>query len=125
MLENIKTPKILKEEALEVVNTISFEELEEFNYDGTNFLLMTFTQEELEQNPENEREDVFFSASTEIDGWDIYILDSLSVEEKKRRIFHEIIECDLISQGFETNAHTKARQVEEEVFGKRGESQKY
>ncbi|MDP1689497.1 MAG: hypothetical protein Q8L47_05245, partial [bacterium] len=49
----------------------------------------------------------------------IYILETLPVEEKKRRLFHEIIEADLQRQGFGNDAHNITLKTEIEVFGER------
>ncbi len=115
--EKTKEPEILKDEALRTVSNLKFEDFESFSYHNINFLLILVTKEDI-SGPGNQ-EEIFLSASTATRGFDIYMLDTLSIEDKKRRIFHEIIEADLRKQGFGEGSHELALKTEVDIFGER------
>lgn len=118
--ENLEQQEISKDDALKIVNALKFDDYELFSYEGIHFLIILCRQDEIDSD-EN-KEEVFFAQSTAIDGFDIYVLDSLSTEEKRRRVLHEVIEASLIKQGFDNKtAHGSALKVELDVFGKRTE----
>src|SRR3989338_2880294 len=96
--EKIRQPEINHDAILSVINNLSFEHYEQFQYNGVNFLLI-FDKEE---DSSKEIDGAEYFASTAIDGFDIYLLETLSREQKKRRIFHEILEIDLLRQGYDT-----------------------
>lgn len=69
---------------------------------------------------EAEDANTFFSRSTQIDGYDIYISPKLSKEQMKRQLFHEILEIFLNEQGLpDTDVHQLALNEEEKIFGER------
>lgn len=119
MSEKIKDPEIKKEELLNVINKLEFIYGEEFEFNGSMFNLIMLNQEDVDSDPD--KEEVFYSASTENKGaWDIYILETLSREKRDRFLFHEILECNLEDQGFDQPLiHNLSRKIEEETFGNR------
>lgn len=119
MSEQISTPEIKTGELLKVVDGLSFEYGERFTFNESRYLLLLCTQEEVDSG--EPREEVFYSASTaDPGGWDIYMLETLSESDKKRRMFHEILECNLVDRGFQQKlSHELARKAEEETFGPR------
>lgn len=116
--KNTKVPEILKGEALKVVEDLKFEDFEEFKYNKTKFLLILISAEDFSNS--SNKEEVFISASTSTRGYDIYMLETIPKEDKKRIIFHEIIEADLRKQGLGESSHDLAKKTEIEVFGERG-----
>ncbi len=78
-----------------VISGLQFEEYEKFEFDGKNFLLLFFSLEQ-----KNENGDVWFSASTEIEGVDVYLLETLAREEMEKKLFHEVLEAWAQSNGF-------------------------
>lgn len=112
--QNIK-PEIYIQELLEIVDKIKFEYGEKINYNWTNFLLLLDTKEEAGlESPAS------FFYSTEIDGFDIYIKETLSLETRKRVLFHQILNANLLSQGLSLDeAHNIAKIEEEKIFDSR------
>lgn len=107
-----------------VVEKLKFRNYEEFEFDGVGFLpiLTKPTQADL-KDPKahvNSQSPAVFHASTAIDGYDIYIIRSLSRGEKRRMVFHEAFEASLLARGFdEDEAHAPTLIEEEKHFGKR------
>lgn len=115
-LEKIKQPEINAETIINVIENLKFEDYEQFEYNGTNFLLIFDKEGESPQ----EVDGVEYFASTKIDGFDIYLLETLPKKEQKRRLFHEILECNLLGQGLDTRtAHEIATKNEQKIFGER------
>ena len=111
-IENFKTPDIHSEQLLQIIEQVKWEDMEELEYNGTNFLLF-FSDKTSESDGHS---DAVFHASSIAD-FDIYILRSLSVQEKKRRLFHEVIEANLRKQGFNNReAHALAEAEEKKIF---------
>ncbi|MDP3948504.1 MAG: hypothetical protein Q8Q17_00990 [bacterium] len=113
--EKTKVPEIRSKELLDFVNNLQLDDYMEFSFNGSNFLLVYTTEEDVEKDGE----DAWHHTSTAIDGSDIYILDTLPLEAKKRRLFHEILECNLADQGFSKEAHKIAMDEEQKNFGNR------
>lgn len=109
-----KMPEIKSRELLHLINSLPLEHYGQFSFNGVGYTLLFFDKEELEGD-----DIAWNSASTAIEGGrDIYILETLSEEEKRKKIFHEILESDLYRQGFEMGqCHDIAARVDEEVFG--------
>lgn len=113
-----KEPEIRIDELLSVIDNIRWENGFEFSYNGTSFLLFLLTPEEHEQNESNEEAEYF--ESTGKVGWDIYFLETLSAEKRRKKLFHEIVECNLRDQKFSNSeAHQIALNEEQKIFGKR------
>ncbi len=113
-----KRPEIKVDELLSVIDNIKWENGYEFSYNGTKFILFLLTQEEHEQNESNEEAEYF--ESTGEDGWDIYFLETLSEEKRRKELFHEIAECSFRDQEFSNaDAHLIALEEEQNFFGKR------
>lgn len=119
MRERISTPEIKTEELLRVIDGIRFEDREEFTFNGSRYLLLLCTQEDVDSDESHEK--VFYSGSTaDRGGWDVYMLETLSDTDKRRGIFHEMLECNLQDQGFEKPLiHELAYKTEVETFGPR------
>lgn len=114
-IEQIKKPEINTDELMSVIKEITWKERHEFSYNGSHFLLLLDNEEETDPVSDGAE----YSQSTAIKGWDIYILNTLSGEARDRRLFHEILECNLKDQGFFDKAHDLALEEEEKVFGQR------
>src|SRR3989339_617207 len=114
-IEQIKKPEINIDELMSVINNITWKERHEFSYNGSHFLLLLDNEEETDSISDGAE----YHQSTAIRGWDIYILNTLSGEARDRRLFHEILECNLKDQGFFDDAHDLAREEEEKAFGQR------
>lgn len=113
-----KEPEIRVDELLATIDNIRWENGFEFSYNGTSFLLFLLTPAEHEQNESNEEAEYF--ESTGKDGWDIYFLETLSAEKRRKKLFHEIVECNLRDQKFSNSeAHQIALNEEQKIFGKR------
>lgn len=105
------------EEILKFLDKFILEEYKTFSFGGFNFQIIFLDEDDLDADG-----DIFWSTSTEITGYDIYILKSLSKDIKRRRLFHELLEIDLLQQGVSSDESHSIVQVEEEkVFGKREE----
>lgn len=112
--EQIKKPEINIQELLNVVDNIKFEYGEKIYYNWTDFLLLLDTPEEAGT------ELASFHCSTEIKGFDIYIKETLSPGTKKRVLFHQILNANLIYHGINLDeAYNIAKEEEEKIFGSR------
>lgn len=106
---------IKTQELLGFLDNFVPEEHEVFTFGGFDFQIIY-----LDEGDSDNNQDVFWSASTEIGGYDIYLLESLSDDEKKRRLFHELLEIDLIEQGISADeSHPIVEAEEKKVFGER------
>ena len=115
--EQLRRPEIKTQELISVIDSIKWEEDYEFSFNGSNFLLLLDTEDE--SDPEVQGAE--YHASTSINGWDIYALETLAGEERRRRLFHEILECNIKDQGFSHEiAHQTAFEEEQKKFGQRG-----
>ena len=113
-----KIPEIKVIELLRVIDSIKWENGYEFSYNGTCFLLFLLTQAEHQQNESHEEAEYF--KSTEKEGWDIYFLETLTEEKRRKELFHEIAECNLRDQYFSNSeAHQIALKAEQHIFGQR------
>jgi len=121
--ENIQLPEIKIDQLLELLDTLEWENHYEFEYDGVEFLLIITDTEEL-QKAEKEGtldehgEFAEFSASDLVDGFDIYLHDTIPIGRRKRILFHEILEATLGRKGFPLDKiHEIASREENKVFG--------
>lgn len=118
-IEQVPKIEINSEELLKTIDEIEWEEHYEFSYNGSDYILLLDTEEEAD--PETGGAEYHQSTATP-GAWDIYILETLSGEERKRKLFHEILECNLKDQGIDHEmAHNTAKQEEEKTFGNRQE----
>ncbi|MFA5050856.1 MAG: hypothetical protein WC499_01950 [Patescibacteria group bacterium] len=114
--EKFKTPEIHSQELLKIIENVKWEEGEGIEYNGTTFLLF-FSDETSESD--GHQDAASYQSPSHITDFDIYLLKSLSIEDKKRRLFHEILEADLRKQGFNYNeAHDLTKVEEQKTFGK-------
>lgn len=111
------SPDIKAEELLSVIDSLENGWHETFSYNGSDYLIIPLKEDEVEGD--EKKEDAWFHASTEINGWDIYILGTLPKDIWRRKMFHEVLECNLISQGHAEGAHGLALREEEKIFGPR------
>jgi hypothetical protein len=72
----------------EGLGTLDWDGYEEFEFDGVSYLILDFPPDHLDEEGEG-----WFRPSTHIDGIDVYALETLPPEEKKKRVFHEILEA--------------------------------
>jgi len=117
--EKIKHPEINAENLLSFIDSIQWEQGYEFSYNGSNFLLDITDAETVARGQAGLPAEYF--KSTAIDGWDIYLHDTIPEAERKRVLFHEILEANLKDQGFSKNAHQLALKEEQKIFGEREE----
>lgn len=118
-IENSKIPEIHSEELLNTIENVKWENGEWLEYNRLNYLL--FLTDKGGDTVVGPDVDAFFTTSS-IANFDIYIVESLPLQERKRMLFHELLEADLAAQGFkEEEAHAYALNEEEKVFGKRDE----
>ncbi len=117
--KHIHKPEIKVDELLSTIDNIKWENGHEFSYNGTSFLLFLLTLAEHEQNESHEEAEYFESTGGK-DSWDIYILETLSAEKRRKKLFHEIAECNLRDQDFSNSeAHHIALEEEQKFFGER------
>jgi len=123
--EGFKQPEIKTKELLELVDTIKWEHGYRFEFNGTKFnLVMTdaesieLAEKEGDKNRYGEPAEYF--QSTLIDGYDIYLHATISEADRRRIMFHEVLECNLRQQGYSSaEAHVITAKEEEKNFGKR------
>lgn len=114
--ETKRRPEIDIEELLAVSRGVQWEYGYEFTYNNSWFKL--FLTEKAEDDPEYE--DAWYHRSSGDSRWAIYLNENLPGEERDRKIFHEILECNLFDQGFDIGeVHEIAKKEEEKVFGQR------
>lgn len=116
-LEKIKQPEIKIQELLSLIESIKWENEYEFSYNGTNFLLFIITKEDIETFDAGESAE--YHRSTLIDGYDIYLHDTIPEADRKRVLFHEILEANLQDQGFANDAHRITLKEEQKIFNER------
>lgn len=110
--EERKPPEIKTDELLKVLESIEFEDYEGIHFNGTDFLLLLDTEEEVD--PESP---ATYKPSTAIDGYDIYIDETLSGKERDRALFHEILEANLLDQELSLDeAHEIAKEETQKTF---------
>jgi len=111
--EKTKSPEIKSEELLRFIDNLELDDYMEFSFNGSNLLLIFLDEEDVS----HDGEDAWHSTSTAIDGRDIYILKTLPPEIKKRKLFHEILECNIADQGFSVaEAHELTVKEEQKNF---------
>ena len=110
----ILSPEKIKE-VKEFSDKLKIKEYKPFIFDEIECQIIFLGREDLDEDG-----DIWFSASNTISGYDIYIFDELSEETKKRKLFHELLEIDLLKQGVDSDiAHNIAKTEEEKIFGER------
>ena len=117
----IENPEINTGEIVDAVGALRMDAsggYEKFSVRGVDFLLiMTPHLDESDGNSP-----AAFHRSTEIDGYDIYLYDQGSRQEKNRWVFHEVVEVLFLGMGLDNDnneAHDRARALEERFFGSR------
>lgn len=116
-MEKIKLPEIKAEELISIIEDIKWEDYYGFSYNGTDFLLILLDQDDIDSG--NGGEMAEFTESTIINGYDIYLFETIPETERKRILFHEILEANLQDQGFKSQAHDIALAEERKYFGDR------
>ncbi len=105
---------VRSEEILKFLDTFVINEQKVFSFSSFKFQILFLNEEEVDES------DAFWSTSTEIKGYDIYILYGLSAEKQRMRMFHELLEIDLNEQGISSDeSHPIVQAEEEKFFGKR------
>jgi len=82
---------------LSIIDSLKFEDYEEFEFNGQKFLLQILPVSHLKE----EEGGAWFAGSTHIKGIDIYIVKEQPIKERKRRMFHEVIEANAKYKGFD------------------------
>lgn len=115
--EKMRHPEIKSNELLHLIDIIKFEQGEEFTFNGTNFLLFLCDKDEIASG--NAGQDAEYFKSNIVD-YDIYMFETLSGEDRRVKLFHEILECNLRDQGYsEDEAHRLTLEEEQKIFGER------
>jgi hypothetical protein len=103
------------EELIRTIDTVEFESGSRFNFRDKMYLLFMCDQASAS---DGYSEGTYFSSN--VADWDIYLLEKLNLHERKRVLFHEVLETYLRDKGLETeNAHAKALEIENTIFGDR------
>lgn len=120
-----RQPEINASELAIFVKTIKWEWGYQFTFNGTDFTIFVTSIEELEKYQEegvDPGEAAEYFASTVANGFDIYVHDTIPELERERVLFHEVLEANLLDQGFQVSeAHKIAYTEEEKIFGNRTE----
>ncbi len=123
-MEGIKQPEVNIEELISLLDEIKWENGNSFKFNGTEFLMLISTIEELNEPREpgvsfGDEAEIF--GSNTVDGFDIYLHDTINESQRKRVLFHEILEGNLRHKfNLEgEQAHQIAFKEEEKVFGPR------
>jgi len=112
-------PTVDSQSILAAVEQLELANYESFECNGLNYLLILTdrTGEEDNHSPSSR------FVSTAIDGSDIYLLESLFDEVKRRHVFYLIAENEFQQQGLEGKiSHQLALRAEEDAFGPRSHS---
>ena len=110
--ESQSTPEIKLDELKALINQVEFESGNVYEFNGIIFNIVMFPEDGLDED----NVDAWYSTSTIVPGYDIYILKTLSIEEKKHRLFHEVLELNLKGQGIpQDQAHALAK-VEDQKY---------
>ena len=116
--ENEKKPNLEIESSIREIMSVLQEDPQDFDVFecmGRLYHIIPMTKEDMGDGPE-----AFFSLSSEIDGHDIYILETLTKEDRHKRLFHELLEQYIQSHGYDgEDAHKIVLEQEEKIFGKR------
>jgi len=115
-LEKKRMPEIQHEkleQLMDILDTLKFEDFEEFEFDSKKFLLQILPKSHLEE----EEGGAWFAGSTYINGIDIYIVKEQSPKDRKRRMFHEVVEAKAQASGFDKEtSHQYATEQEQKFF---------
>ncbi len=115
-------PELKTEKLLSLLRSVRWKNGYTFTFNGTEFYLCITEKERLSEATTEEEfgKPAEYFRSTLVEGFDIYLHDTIPKSERKRILFHEILEANLIDQGFsEPEAHSITLQEEEKIFGKR------
>lgn len=96
---------------LRLLDTIQYRNGEQFTFNGTNYLLVVCTAEDIANS--RDAQAVESICSTQITGWDIYVLDSLTAELRTRMLFQQVLECNLRDKGRSPEAARALSKTEE------------
>lgn len=123
--ETYRQPELKTKKLLSLLKSVIWEQGYTFEFNGTEFYIcITEAERLLEATTEEETESfgkpAEYFRSTLVDGFDIYLHDTIPEKDRERILFHEILEANLIDQGFsEPEAHNITLQEEEKIFGQR------
>lgn len=124
-MEQAKIPEIKTAELLDLLDKVEWKSGFEFEFNGTEFYLVVTPADVLaEAKTEDEMADfgkpAEYIRSTHINGFDVYLHGTIPEKDRKRMLFHEILECNLVDQNFsEEEAHQITLGEEQRVFGER------
>jgi hypothetical protein len=103
-------PRIDSCQLCQIIENVKWEEGEEIEYNGTN-LLLSILDNSL---------DAYFIQDVKPNKYFLMMGNRLSTNERKRFLYHEILEANLRDQGFDNKmAHHISFLNEEKIFGKR------
>ena len=110
-IQTSAVPKLLS-----LLDKISFDAYKIFRFRGIPFLF--FYMAEVEES--DDYSPAIFRYSTLTGGYDVYLFRGVPEDQRKRCLFHEVMEASLVAKGLEIQeAHELAKAEEESIFGPR------
>lgn len=117
-MENINQHDLKIKELRKLLETIKWEDGFIFTFNDVEFYIRILDSKE--DNLEGFGGLVDFFQSTYVNGFDIYLNDTIPHKDRKRILFHGILEASVSYHGSNKNiAHETALREEEKIFGKR------
>ncbi len=112
------------EELMAYIDTIKWEEGHESMFNGITIHLIVTPRDSLEQAEKEGTLSGYGKPAefhrSESGTWDIYLHDTIPEQERKRVLFHELVEINMIADGLsQSDAHKVALREELKIFGKR------
>ncbi len=116
--EQNRKPELHSDALLALIDTLQWKSYFSFSFNRTNYVLIIKDTETVARGRAGASAEYF--RSTAINGWDIYLHDTIPSPDRKRILFHEIMEINLRDQGFDQQeAHQVTLVEEEKQFGPR------
>lgn len=115
-----KSPEVKSQELRSIVDSLAIEWEEVMKFNGWKYVIYPSDQD----YPEEHGAWWSSNVTSGLGDRDIYV----SINDPnlvRKRIFHEVLECDLMKQGLPVDeAHTLAQSEEEKIWGERDGSEK-
>ncbi|MFA4818973.1 MAG: hypothetical protein WC621_03965 [Patescibacteria group bacterium] len=121
--EIIRQPELKTEELLALLDSIKWEQGYRFTFNGTEFYINItkagrLAKAEAEGKLAKFGKSAEYFASTYVRGYDIYLHDTIPESDRRRILFHEILEANLRDQSFSLHeAHDIVLKEEQKAFG--------
>lgn len=114
--ETKSSPETVADKLASEIKRFKLKEYKPFQFNGIEYQIIWTDRRD--ETPGEVYESAWFVTSTEINGIDIYLQRTLSMKNKIRKLFHEILEADLSHRNI-SNPHDIALSEEERIFGHR------